>query len=75
MQRLFSFLAGVLTGALVGATLMVLFTPASGESIRSDLQKRIQGLRDQMTDAAASRRSELESRLAEMRAPRGPSGV
>ncbi len=75
MQRLFSFLAGALTGALVGATLMVLFTPSSGETVRSDLQKRIQGLRDQMMDAAASRRSELESRLADMRAPRGPSAA
>ncbi len=75
MQRLFSFLAGALTGALVGATLMVLFTPSSGETVRSDLQKRIQGLRDQMMDAASSRRSELESRLADMRAPRGPSAA
>lgn len=71
MQRTFSFLVGAFTGALVGATLMVLLTPASGETIRSDLRNRIDALRDQMQDAAAARRSELESQLDSLRAPRG----
>ena len=70
MQRALNFVAGAVTGALVGATLMVLFTPASGETVRSDLQKRVQGLRNQRADAAAARRGELEARLNEMRAPR-----
>lgn len=71
MQRTFSFLVGAFTGALVGATLMVLLTPASGETIRSDLRNRIDALRDQMQDAAAARRSELESQLDSLRTPRG----
>jgi len=70
MQRTLSFLAGAVTGALVGATLMVLFTPAPGETVRSDLQKRVQGLRTQMMEAAAARRGQLEAQLDEMRAPR-----
>ena len=70
MQRMLSFIAGAVTGALVGATLMVLFTPASGESIRSDLRNRIFALRDQMQAAAASRRAELESQLSSLRSAR-----
>lgn len=69
MQRTISFLAGAITGALVGATLMVLFTPASGETIRSDLRNRVQSLQGQMKDAAATRRQELEAQLASLRAP------
>ncbi|GAB4579084.1 MAG: hypothetical protein Fur0022_18220 [Anaerolineales bacterium] len=69
MQRALSFLAGTLAGALVGATLMVLFTPAPGETIRSDLRNRIQNLRDEMQGAASTRRAELEAQLARLRAP------
>lgn len=70
MQRTLSFLAGAVAGALVGATLMVLFTPASGETIRSDLQNRVQRLRDEMQGAASNRRAELEAQLASLRAPK-----
>ena len=70
MQKTLSYLAGALTGALVGATLVVLFTPASGETIRSDLRNRVEALRDQMKDAAAARRAELEAQLASLREPR-----
>lgn len=69
MQRVLSFLAGTLTGALVGATLMVLFTPASGETIRSDLKNRVQRLQEEMQGAASSRRAEMEAQLARLRAP------
>ena len=71
MRRTLSFLAGAVTGGLVGGVLVVLFTPASGESIRSDLRKRLEGFTDQVRDAAASRRSELEAQLADLRAPKG----
>jgi gas vesicle protein len=69
MQRALSFLSGAVAGALVGATLMVIFTPASGESVRSDLRNRVQRFRDQLQDAASARRAELETQLANLRAP------
>ncbi|HNB51299.1 MAG TPA: YtxH domain-containing protein [Anaerolineales bacterium] len=71
MQRVLSFLAGSLAGALVGATLMVLFTPVPGETIRSDLKSRIQRLQDEMQGAASARRAEMEAQLARLRAPQG----
>ena len=70
MQRTLSYLAGALVGALVGATLMVLFTPAPGETIRSDLRNRILALREQMEGAAQARREELEAQLSSLRAPK-----
>ena len=70
MQRMLSFIAGAVTGALVGSTLMVLFTPASGQSIRSDLRNRIMSLRDQMQGAASERRAELEAQLSRLRSTR-----
>ena len=69
MQRILNFLAGAVTGALVGATLMVLLTPAPGETIRSDLRNRVLNLRDEMTQAAANRRADMEAQLANLRAP------
>jgi gas vesicle protein len=69
MQRTISYLAGAITGALVGATLMVLFTPAPGETVRSDLRNRLDSLRDQMQEAASARRHELEAQLSSMREP------
>ncbi len=73
MQRAISFFAGALTGALVGATLMVLFTPASGETVRSDLRNRILTLREEMGNAAAARREEMQQQLAQLRATRRQS--
>lgn len=70
MQRTLSYLAGVVTGALVGATLMVLFTPASGETVRSDLRNRVDGMLGQMKDAAQTRRAEMEAQLASLRQPK-----
>ena len=70
MQRTLSYLAGAITGALVGATLMVLFTPAPGETIRSDLKNRVQELQTQMQEAAANRRKEMEAQLSQLRAPK-----
>ena len=69
MQRTLSFLVGALTGALVGAALGVLFTPASGKTLREDMQHRLQQLRDEMQEAAQDRRAEMEAQLAQLRSP------
>ncbi len=56
-------------GALVGATIAVLLAPAPGETVRSDLQARIQQLRDEMQQAAAGKRAEMEAQLENLRKP------
>ena len=69
MRRAMSFLTGALMGSLVGVTLALLLTPVSGEDLRGQIQSRSQNFRDDLTNAAASRRTELETQLAELRKP------
>ena len=70
MRQFFSFLSGVLLGAITGAVVALLFAPSSGEELLSDVQGRATTLRDEVRGAAKSRRAELEKQLAEMRKPR-----
>jgi len=70
MNKAIGFLAGALTGALVGATIAVLFAPAPGKTTRQDLRDRVQQLRNEMQQAAADRRAEMEAQLASFRSPR-----
>jgi len=69
MRKLLSFLSGALVGALVGATLALLFTPSSGENLRDQLEDRVNRIRADIKQAAAVRRAELEEQLAKLRAP------
>jgi gas vesicle protein len=71
MRRLIGFLVGIGTGALVGATVAILLTPASGKDLRSDLRSRMEGFRNELQEAAAQRRAELERQLEAMRNPHG----
>jgi gas vesicle protein len=42
MNKFFSFVTGSLCGALVGATIVLLTTPASGHQLRADAQARVE---------------------------------
>lgn len=42
MNKLMSFLVGSLSGAVVGATIVLLTTPASGHQLRADAQSRVE---------------------------------
>ncbi len=42
MNKFFSFVTGSLCGALVGATIVLLTTPASGDQLRADAQARVE---------------------------------
>jgi gas vesicle protein len=70
MRRMFSFLIGVLVGALVGSTIALLMTPESGEQLRAQIQDRGQNFVNQIRSAADSRRIELRGHLETLRAPR-----
>jgi len=69
MQRVISFLSGVLTGALVGAAVALLFAPESGEEVRLQIQERSIRLKDDIKTVADTRRAELERELAALRSP------
>ena len=63
---------GAIMGGLVGATLALLLAPSSGTQLRTQMQERVEGLREEILAAAAERRSELEEQLAALRAPQKP---
>jgi len=69
MRRLFTFLTGAIFGGLVGAALALILTPASGEQLRGNIQSRYIELRDEVQQAAETRRVELEEQLRELRRP------
>lgn len=70
MNRTFNFLFGALIGGLVGATVALLLTPASGEELRSQMRMRADNIRADVMEAAAERRAELEHQLSALRAPK-----
>jgi gas vesicle protein len=75
MKGVMSFLSGAIMGGLVGATLALLFAPASGEQLRVQMQERANRIQQEVKQAAESRRIELEQQLAELRAPRESAEV
>lgn len=40
MQKFFSFVAGLMSGSIVGATAALLLAPASGQELRQEAQAR-----------------------------------
>lgn len=72
MNRMISFMSGAIMGALVGSTLALLLTPASGDDIRLKMQTKVQRIQEEVKAATATRRSELEDQLATLRKPKAP---
>lgn len=70
MQRMFGFLIGIFTGALVGAVIALLLAPESGERLRGQIRERGQNFLNDIRHSADARRIELRSRLDSLRAPR-----
>lgn len=70
MQRFFYFFLGALLGGFLGATLALLLAPSSGEELRLKMRERVQRLQDELSQAAAQRRAELEQQLAALRSPK-----
>jgi gas vesicle protein len=61
MNKVFSFSAGAICGALLGGVLVLLFTPASGEDLIQQAQSRWQAALDEGKQAMEARRLELEA--------------
>lgn len=69
MKRAINFIVGFTIGGLIGATVVMLITPTSGNELRAQFQARIAELQEEIKTAAASRRAELEEQLAALRKP------
>jgi gas vesicle protein len=70
MRRVFGFFIGATIGGLVGATLGLLFAPASGEVVRAQINDRAQTFAADIRQAANTKRIELQERLEVLRAPK-----
>jgi gas vesicle protein len=70
MRRVFGFFIGATLGGLVGATLALLFAPASGEELRAQITDRSQSFATEIRQAANTKRIELQERLEILRAPK-----
>ena len=69
MRRFTSFVVGTLLGGLVGTTLAFLFAPASGAALRQRIADYYDQVVTEVSRAANEKRIELETQLAELRAP------
>ena len=69
MKRAINFIVGFTIGGLMGATIMLLIAPSSGDQLRAQIQSRLASIQDEVKAAAASRRVELEQQLEILRKP------
>jgi gas vesicle protein len=73
VRRILAFIGGVLSGGAFGTAVALLFTPASGDSMRGGLRQRMATVREAGADAAARKRAELEAQLDAMTTPQQPT--
>ena len=66
MKRFGSFVIGLLTGALVGGGLALLFAPTSGAATKQRLQESYSHIRNEVKDAAAIKTNMLKDELARL---------
>jgi gas vesicle protein len=65
MNRVFSFMAGAISGALVGGVVVLLFTPASGDELKQSMVERWNLALEEAQQAMEQRRIELETQYQE----------
>ncbi len=69
MNRVLSFLAGAMCGAIVGATAALLLTPESGEELRQDVVNRWEEALSEARQAMEDTRQELQAQFEQMQKP------
>ena len=63
MQRFFSFVAGTLCGAAVGAVAALLFAPVSGRELKKQSRARVEEIAAQVRQAYDDKQLELRIEL------------
>jgi gas vesicle protein len=72
MRKLLSWMLGIGLGATVGVILVMLFAPASGQEMLSQLKRGWQGTLAEARKANTERRAELEAELARRQGKTAP---
>lgn len=70
MGKVTGFLAGVMSGAIVGSVAALLLAPSSGRELQSRTRERFESLIDDARTAAESKRVQLEAQLEALKAPK-----
>lgn len=63
MNKMFSFMAGAICGALIGGVTALLLTPASGEQLKADAQSRWDAALSDARQAMEDKQHELENQF------------
>ena len=66
MRNLVRFLVGLVTGAVVGGVLALLFAPTSGEETRAKLEESYTHVRNEVKEAATAKAEALKTELARL---------
>ena len=69
MSKALQFMGGFFLGAAVGAGVILLFAPSSGEETRHVIQDRVQEILDESRNAAEARRLELRTQFEALKEP------
>jgi gas vesicle protein len=67
MKRFFLFLFGAMLGGLIGAAIILLLTPYSGEEARGHITGAAENMRKEIQLAAEKKRGQLEGELSRLR--------
>lgn len=69
MRKFFAFLAGLMSGAIVGGTVALLLAPMSGAALKNELAARIEQLKAEMQTAAAEQEARLRAEFERLKQP------
>jgi gas vesicle protein len=67
MQKALNLALGFVLGGLVGSALTLLLTPMSGDEMQSEIREYTRMVKQEVEDAAAARRMQLEYELSRLR--------
>lgn len=67
MSRMLCVMVGLLVGAVIAASLVLIFTPRSGAETRQLIQERIQAILAEGREAAEKRRLELQGQFESLK--------
>jgi gas vesicle protein len=70
MGKVTGFLAGVMSGAIVGSVAALLLAPSSGRELQSRTRERFETLVEDARTAAETKRVQLEKQLEALKAPK-----
>jgi gas vesicle protein len=73
MSKLMGFLAGAMSGAIVGAVSALLLAPMSGHELQTRAREEFDNLVDDARSAAELKRVQLETQLEALKSPKPPA--